>query len=197
MAREILRDLRVHGVRIRQTQLPGVLVFEPVVHRDDRGHLFESYRLDAAAAAGLPPFVQENQSLSARNTLRGLHYQLDRPQAKLVRVLQGAVFDVAVDIRRGSPTFGQWVAETLSAENRLQLYLPPGFAHGFLALEEPSEVLYKCSDYYSGAADQRGILWNDPALAIPWPCDGPLVSVKDGSLPPLTGERADLPIYRP
>ena len=180
---------------IRQTALPGVLVLEPTVHRDGRGHLFESFRSDVASRAGLPPFVQENQSLSSRDTLRGLHYQLSRPQAKLVRVLRGAILDVAVDIRRGSPTFGRWVAERLSAENCLQLYIPAGFAHGFLALEEPSEVLYKCSDYYSGPADQKGVAWNDPGLAIAWPIGTPLVSPKDAVLAPLRPERDDLPTF--
>ena len=188
-------------MQIRQTALPGVLLFEPVVHRDSRGHLFESFRLDTATSAGLPPFVQENQSLSGRDTLRGLHYQLDRPQAKLVRVVRGAVYDIAVDIRRGSPSFGRWVAEILSAENRRQLFIPAGFAHGFLALEDGSEVLYKCSDYYSGASDQRGILWSDPQLAIPWPSSEPVVSPKDAVLAPLRppgqpSDREDLPIYQ-
>jgi dTDP-4-dehydrorhamnose 3,5-epimerase len=145
------------------------------------------------ARAGLPPFVQDNQSLSAKDTLRGLHYQLDRPQAKLVRVIRGAIYDVAVDIRRGSPTFGRWFAETLTAENKLQLFVPVGFAHGFCALEDGTEVLYKCGDYYSGAADQRGVLWNDPGLAIAWPCTQPLVSDKDRTLLPLRPDRPDLP----
>jgi dTDP-4-dehydrorhamnose 3,5-epimerase len=183
-------------VEIRKTALAGVLLLEPTIHRDARGHLFESYRADRLAAEGIPPFVQENQSLSARDTLRGLHFQQIRPQAKLVRVLRGAVFDVAVDIRRGSPTFGRWVGQTLSAENGLQLYIPAGFAHGFLALEDPSEVLYKCSDYYSGPGDQHGIVWDDPTLAISWPCRTPLVSPKDAALERLRPEREDLPNYQ-
>jgi dTDP-4-dehydrorhamnose 3,5-epimerase len=182
-------------VEIRQTSLPGVLLIQPRVHADARGYLFESYRHDVLAKAGVPPFVQDNQSLSSKDTLRGLHYQLDRPQAKLVRVIRGAVYDVAVDIRKGSPTFGRWFGETLTAENKLQLFVPVGFAHGFCVLEDGTEVLYKCADYYSGPADQRGVLWNDPSLAIDWPCDSPLVSDKDRTLLPLTSDRGDLPDF--
>jgi dTDP-4-dehydrorhamnose 3,5-epimerase len=172
-----------------------VVVVEPKVHRDGRGFLFESYRFDQLQPAGLPVFVQENQSLSAKGTIRGLHYQLERPQAKLVRVLRGAVYDVAVDIRVGSPTFGQWVAETLTAENKLQLFIPAGFAHGFCVLEDATEVLYKCDNYYSGAADQRGVLWNDPQLAIPWPSAEVLISDKDRVLLRLSDARSDLPQF--
>jgi dTDP-4-dehydrorhamnose 3,5-epimerase len=183
-------------VEIRQTRIPGVLILTPQLHRDARGYLFESYRFDRLKEAGLPVFVQENQSLSAKDTVRGLHYQLLRPQAKLVRALRGAVVDVAVDIRRGSPTFGQWVAETLSSENKHQLFIPAGFAHGFCVLEDDTEVLYKCSDYYSGAADQKGVLWSDPDLGIPWPSSAaPLVSDKDRTLLPLRAERSDLPEF--
>jgi dTDP-4-dehydrorhamnose 3,5-epimerase len=183
-------------VEIRQTPLPGVLLIQPRVHGDARGHLFESYRRDVLDQVGIPPFVQDNQSLSGKGILRGLHYQLDRPQAKLVRVLRGAVYDVAVDIRRGSPTFGRWFGETLTAENKLQLYVPIGFAHGFCVIEDDSEVLYKCSDYYSGAADQKGVLWSDPDLGIPWPTSAtPLVSDKDRTLLPLRAERSDLPEF--
>jgi dTDP-4-dehydrorhamnose 3,5-epimerase len=184
-------------VEIRQTTLAGVLVLEPTIHRDARGYLFESYRTDELGAAGLPLFVQENQSRSTRDTLRGLHFQQIQPQAKLVRVLRGSIFDVAADIRRGSPTFGRWVGQTLSADNGLQLYVPAGFAHGFLALEDSTEVLYKCSDYYSGPADQKGVAWDDPTLAIDWPCRAPLVSPKDAVLERLGANREDLPIYRP
>jgi dTDP-4-dehydrorhamnose 3,5-epimerase len=183
-------------VEIRQTPLPGVLLIQPRVHGDTRGHLFESYRRDVLDRVGIPPFVQDNQSLSGKGILRGLHYQLDRPQAKLVRVLRGAVYDVAVDIRRGSPTFGHWFGETLTADNKLQLYVPIGFAHGFCVIEDDSEVLYKCSDYYSGAADQKGVLWSDPDLGIPWPTSAtPLVSDKDRTLLPLRAERSDLPEF--
>jgi dTDP-4-dehydrorhamnose 3,5-epimerase len=176
-------------VRINETALPGVLVLEPSVNRDPRGYLFESFRDDLFARAGLPKFVQENQTFSVRHTLRGLHYQLVKPQAKLVRVLSGAIFDVAVDLREGSPTFGHWVAETLSADNRKQLFVPAGFAHGFCVIDETAEVLYKCSDYYSGPADQHGVIWDDPSLAIPWPTQAPLVSEKDQLLPKLPDRR--------
>jgi dTDP-4-dehydrorhamnose 3,5-epimerase len=182
-------------VEIRETPIPGVLLIQPRVHGDARGHLFESFREDVLANAGLPRFVQDNQSRSSKGTLRGLHYQLERPQAKLVRVLRGSIYDVAVDIRRGSPTFGRWFAETITAENKLQLFIPVGFAHGFCALEEGTDVLYRCGDYYSGPADQRGVLWSDPALAIPWPCESPLVSDKDRILLPLTPNRGDLPDF--
>ncbi len=184
-------------MEIRKTSLPGVLLLAPAVHEDSRGYLFESFRADRAAEAGLPVFVQDNQSFSVAGTLRGLHYQLARPQAKLVRVLRGAIYDVAVDIRRGSPTFGRWTAELLSAGNRLQLYVPPGFAHGFCVPEgaEGAEVLYKCSDYYSGPTDQKGIRWDDPGLAITWPSAHPLVSPKDQQLQPLTLGRLDLPPF--
>jgi dTDP-4-dehydrorhamnose 3,5-epimerase len=182
-------------MEIRKLSLPGVLVVEPKVHQDPRGYLFESFRADVLTAAGIPAFVQENQSLSTRATLRGLHYQLDRPQGKLVRVLHGAVLDVVVDIRVGSPTFGRWLAEELSAENHRQLYVPPGFAHGFQVLTDVGEVFYKCTDYYSGAADQRGVAWNDPGLGIPWPISEPILSEKDRLLLPLDPARADLPRY--
>jgi dTDP-4-dehydrorhamnose 3,5-epimerase len=183
-------------VKILETSLPGVLLLEPTIHRDDRGYLFESFRADLMEKAGLPRFVQDNQSFSVRHTLRGLHFQLDRPQAKLVRVVAGSIYDVAVDIRQGSPTFGKWAAEVLSAENHRQLFVPAGFAHGFCVIDETAEVLYKCSDYYSGAADQRGVLWSDPGLAIDWPTRTPLVSDKDQKLSPLSGLSADrLPRY--
>jgi dTDP-4-dehydrorhamnose 3,5-epimerase len=170
-------------VQITETTLSGVLLIEPSVHRDNRGYLFESFRADRLEQAGLPRFVQENQTFSEVHTLRGLHYQLLKPQAKLVRVLSGAIFDVAVDLRPGSPTHGQWVSEVLSAENRRQLFIPAGFAHGFCVIEATAEVLYKCSDYYSGPQDQCGIVWNDPELGITWPTATPVVSQKDQILP--------------
>jgi dTDP-4-dehydrorhamnose 3,5-epimerase len=172
-------------MKIQETSLPGVLLLEPTVHRDGRGYLFESFRADVLEKAGLPRFVQDNQSFSVRHTLRGLHFQLLRPQAKLVRVLAGTIYDVVVDIRQGSPTFGKWHGEVLSAENHRQLYVPAGFAHGFCVVDETAEVLYKCSDYYSGPADQRGVLWSDPGLAIEWPTSSPVVSEKDQKLLPL------------
>jgi dTDP-4-dehydrorhamnose 3,5-epimerase len=183
-------------VKITPTDLPGVLLLQPEIFADARGDFFESFRADAAQAAGLPVFVQENQSRSGRGTLRGLHFQLDRPQGKLVRVVQGSIYDVAVDIREGSPTFGRWTAQVLSAENRLQLYIPPGFAHGFCALDEVADVQYKCTDYYSGGPDQRGVRWNDPALTIPWPRGDPQVNERDGSFALLNSGRSDLPRYQ-
>jgi len=183
-------------VKISPTALPGVILIEPKVHRDPRGLLFESYRKDVLDAAGVPAFVQDDHSRSQGGTLRGLHYQLERPQGKLVRVVRGSVFDVALDIRVGSPTFGQWLSELLSEENLRQMYIPPGFAHGFCVMGEEAEVLYRCTDYYSGPADQHGVLWNDPRLAIGWPTPTPLLSEKDRVLLPLDAERSDLPRYR-
>ena len=182
-------------MKITPTSLPGVLLLEPVVHHDDRGFFFECYRQDVLQAAGVPAFVQDNQSHSQRGTLRGLHYQLQRPQGKLVRVLQGTIVDVAVDIRVGSPHFGRWVAEELSAENKRQLYVPTGFAHGFCVVSETADVFYKVTDYYSGRADQLGVLWSDPGLGITWPSREPILADKDRALLPLDPARPDLPRY--
>lgn len=177
------------------TALEGVLVIEPRVFADARGFFFESYRADRYAAAGLPArFVQDNHSCSAPGTLRGLHYQLRHPQGKLIRVLRGSIFDVAVDIRRGSPTFGRWVGVDLSAENKRQLYVPPGFAHGFCVPHEGSEVEYKCTDFYA-PDDEHGIVWNDPTIGIDWPVASPLISDKDRGYQPLSSDRTDLPEY--
>lgn len=185
-----------YSVKITATQLPEVLLIEPKVFGDSRGTFFESFRANVFAEAGLPVFVQENQSSSVPGTLRGLHYQLDLPQAKLVRVLKGRVLDVAVDIRRGSPSFGQWEAVELSAENKRMLFIPAGFAHGFCVVgDEPADVFYKCSDYYSGAADQRGVAWNDAGLALPWPVKQPVLSEKDQTFAGLTLSRDDLPSF--
>jgi len=177
------------------TALPGVLVIEPRLFEDRRGFFFESYHAGRYAVAGLPErFVQDNHSRSVPGTLRGLHYQLLRPQGKLVRVVRGSVFDVAVDIRRGSPTFSRWVGVELSAANKRQLYIPPGFAHGYCVPREVSEIEYKCTDYYV-PEDDRGVAWNDQTIAIEWPVTSPLLSEKDQALAPLTGDRADLPVY--
>ena len=165
------------------TRIPDVLVIEPKVFGDDRGFFFESFNRRAFhEATGLNvDFVQDNHSKSARNVLRGLHYQLAQPQGKLVRVTQGEVFDVAVDIRKGSPTYGQWVGEILSAENKKQLWIPAGLAHGFVVLSETAEFLYKTTDYYA-PQHERCIAWNDPDLAIAWPIEGqPLLSAKDAT----------------
>ena len=160
-----------------------MLVIEPKVFGDARGFFFESWnRRDFARLVGRDvEFVQDNHSASARNVLRGLHYQLQRPQGKLVRVVAGEVFDVAVDLRRSSPTFGRWVGERLSTENHRMLWVPPGFAHGFVVLSEEAEFLYKATDYYA-PDDERTLLWNDPALGIAWPLAGePLLKPKDAA----------------
>lgn len=165
------------------TRIPDVLVIEPKVFGDDRGFFFESFNLRAFhEATGLNvDFVQDNHSKSAHNVLRGLHYQVEQPQGKLVRVTQGEVFDVAVDIRKGSPTYGQWVGEILSAENKKQLWIPAGLAHGFVVLSATAEFLYKTTDYYA-PQHERCIAWNDPDLAIAWPIEGqPLLSAKDAT----------------
>ncbi len=171
-------------MRARPTQLPGVLVLEPRVFQDERGFFYESFNAKTfEALTGVPGgFVQDNHSLSARGVLRGLHYQLGRPQGKLVRVVRGEILDVAVDLRRGSPTFGRWIGEVLSAENRLQMWVPEGFGHGFHVLSEGAEVLYKTTDSYS-PGDERCIRWNDPDLAIDWRNRGaePVVSSKDAA----------------
>lgn len=163
--------------------IPDVVLIEPKVFGDERGLFFESYnQAHFEQAIGKPvQFVQDNHSRSARNVLRGLHYQIQQPQGKLVRVVQGEVFDVAIDLRKNSQTFGQWVGEILSAKNKRQLWVPEGFAHGFVVLSEIAEFLYKTTDYYA-PAHERCILWNDPTLAIQWPCGiQPILSAKDAS----------------
>jgi dTDP-4-dehydrorhamnose 3,5-epimerase len=168
-------------MKITRTSIPEVLVFEPTVHGDSRGYFMETFRLaDFADAGDALNFVQDNQSKSSQGTLRGLHYQLNFPQGKLVRVLSGEVFDVAVDIRKNSPTFGQWVGELLSAENHKQLWVPPGFAHGFYVTSESAELSYKCTEYYH-PEDDHSLLWNDSSIAIEWPLvsNSPLLSDKD------------------
>ena len=161
--------------------IPGVYLIEPKVFGDDRGFFFESFnqaKFEAAIGRRVN-FVQDNHSRSVKNVLRGLHYQIRQPQGKLVRVVQGEVFDVAVDLRKSSLTFGKWVGEVLSAENKRQLWVPEGFAHGFVVLSETAEFLYKTSDYYA-PEHERCIAWNDPTIAIQWPIDGePLLSAKD------------------
>jgi dTDP-4-dehydrorhamnose 3,5-epimerase len=165
---------------IKKTKIPEVVVLEPKVFGDERGFFLESYNQKRFEEIGLGRnFVQDNHSRSARNVLRGLHYQLGQPQGKLVRVVAGAIWDVAVDLRRSSPTFGQWVAEEISAENKRMLWVPEGFAHGFVVISESADVLYKTTDFYAPSAE-RSLLWNDPQLGIPWPLSGePLLSQKD------------------
>lgn len=182
-------------MQVIATSLPGVLIVEPHVFQDDRGWFFESYHASRYAEAGLPErFVQDNHSRSAPRTLRGLHYQLKHPQGKLVRCVRGAIFDVAVDIRKGSPAFGKWVGVELSQENKRQLYLPPGFAHGFCVSEVVSEVEYKCTEFYH-PEDESGIIWNDPTIGIGWPVPNPILSDKDARYAPLAPERPDLPAF--
>lgn len=168
-------------MRVTPGALPEVLVLEPRVFGDERGFFLESYNQHVfREAAGIDAnFVQDNHSRSARNVLRGLHYQLKQAQGKLVRVVAGEVFDVAVDLRRSSPLFGRWVGQRLSADNKRMLWIPPGFAHGFLALSEFAEVLYKTTDYYA-PEHERCVMWNDPDIGVDWPLTGvPLVSEKD------------------
>ena len=167
-------------MKVFETDLPGVLVFDPLVHGDERGYFMETYRADDFSAHGVAgPFVQDNQSSSARGVLRGLHYQISRAQGKLVRVLSGRVFDVAVDLRKSSPTCGRWAGVELSGDNKRQLWVPPGFGHGFLVLSESAEFFYKCTDYYA-PEHERVIAWNDPELDIAWPVTtGMTVTVSD------------------
>jgi dTDP-4-dehydrorhamnose 3,5-epimerase len=162
-----------------ETELPGVVVLKPKVFQDARGSFAETYHEQKFADLGITvKFVQDNHSRSSRGTLRGLHYQLSRPQAKLCRVVEGEVFDVAVDIRRGSPTFAKWVGVILSAEEMNQIFIPAGFAHGFVVLSEKAQFLYKCSDFYDPGGE-GGVAWNDPELKIQWPITEPLLSGKD------------------
>ena len=169
------------AMKISPTKISEVLVLEPDVYADERGYFMETFRSSYLTNHGVElNFVQDNQSQSRIGTLRGLHYQLEFPQGKLVRVISGTVFDVAVDIRKSSSTFGNWVGETLSAENKKQLWIPPGFAHGFLVLSNSAELFYKCTEYYH-PEDDHSLLWNDPAVGIEWPLQNrePILSEKD------------------
>ncbi|MGK2858967.1 MAG: dTDP-4-dehydrorhamnose 3,5-epimerase [Thermoanaerobaculia bacterium] len=178
-----------------ETALPGVLIVEPKVWGDDRGFFMEVYHAARFAEGGITEaFVQDNHSRSSRGVLRGLHYQEPNPQGKLVRAVNGTIFDVAVDIRRGSPSFGRWVGVDLSAENKRQLWVPPGFAHGFCVTSESADVVYKCTALYEPSND-RGIRWDDPGIGIEWPPVEPLLSPKDAAAP-LLGEAPVLPVYR-
>ena len=173
-------------MRVTPTALPDVLLIEPKVFGDARGFFYESWNRRALADAGLDvEFVQDNHSRSSRGVLRGLHYQIVHPQGKLVRATQGEVFDVAVDMRRASATFGAHVAVVLSAENKRMVWIPPGFAHGFLVVSEVAEFLYKTTEYWR-PEHERTLLWNDPALAIDWPLSGPpILAARDAAAPPL------------
>jgi len=180
-----------------RTELPDVIIIEPDIYRDSRGFFLETYHEARYREGGIPgPFVQDNHSRSLRGTLRGLHAQSRRAQGKLVRVIQGEIFDVAVDVRRGSPTFGRWSAARLSAENFLQCWIPPGFLHGFYVLSESAEVEYKCTDLYD-PADEFGVVWNDPQIGIDWPVESPILSAKDRSLPRLAEIMDRLPAFGP
>jgi len=183
-------------VRVVKTELPGVLVIEPEVHADGRGFFLETYHAARYSEHGIDgPFVQDNHSRSTGGTLRGLHLQVRRPQGKLVRVIEGEIFDVAVDVRRGSPTFGRWVAVSLSADNFRQCYIPEGFAHGFCVVTPIAQVEYKCTDLYDPDSE-IGIAWNDPALAIPWPVRDPILSNRDRCHPTLAEVAERLPTLR-
>lgn len=176
-------------------ELPEVLLLELDVYADTRGHFFECFNEERFAALGLPThFRQNNQSRSVRHVIRGLHYQLEHPQGKLVQCIRGAVFDVAADIRVGSPTFATWTAVELCDEKKQLLWIPPGFAHGFCALSDVAEIQYQCTDLYD-RDDDRGVNWADPQLAIPWPAKTPILSDRDRALPPLSAAWAALPRY--
>lgn len=174
--------------------IPGVVVIEPDVHRDPRGFFLETYHTEKYQAGGIAGvFVQDNQSRSAGGTIRGLHLQRKHPQGKLIRVIEGEIFDVAVDVRRGSPTFGKWVGVTLSAENFRQCYIPQGFAHGFAVVSAVAQVEYKCTDIYD-APSEVGIAWDDPAIGITWPVTNPVLSDRDKRHPRLA-DVLDLPDF--
>ena len=174
--------------------IPGVIIVEPDVFEDRRGFFLETYHAEKYRAGGIADmFVQDNQSRSAGGTVRGLHLQLGRPQGKLIRVIEGEIFDVAVDVRRGSPTFGKWVGVTLSAANFRQCFIPKGFAHGFAVVSDVAQVEYKCTDFYD-ARSEIGIAWDDPAIGIAWPVSNPVLSDRDKRHPRLA-EIADLPAF--
>jgi len=182
-------------MKVRETTLPGVLVIEPRVFGDERGFFLETFNTRALAGSGIPErFVQDNHSRSTLGVVRGLHYQLSDPQGKLVHVARGTIFDVAVDIRVGSPNFGRWYGVELSDENLLSLWIPPGFAHGFCATSDVADVIYKCTSLYD-AADDRGVSWNDAGIGIDWPVGEPVVSAKDAGYAGLSDDRTDLPVY--
>ena len=173
-------------IKFFETALPGVVIVEPDIFRDERGFFMETYHQRRYAEGGMDClFVQDNHSHSHRGTLRGLHYQLKNGQAKLIYVSGGEIFDVAVDIRRGSPTFGKWVGTHLNDKNGRQIYIPRGFAHGFYTLSETADVIYKCTDFYA-PGDEYGILWSDPDIGIEWPEKNPLISKKDSRNPRLS-----------
>ena len=185
-------------MKVRPTELPGVLVLEPRVFRDDRGFFYEAFNeavFAEHAGSGLPTrFVQDNHSRSTENVVRGLHFQLRRPQGKLVTCVRGRIFDVAVDVRVGSPTFGRWTSMTLDGDTPQYIWVPEGFAHGFCTLSAVADVLYKCTDGYA-PDDDHGVLWSDASLGISWPVSDPIISSKDQRYSTLDSSRSDLPRY--
>ena len=182
-------------MRVVKSTIPDVLIVEPDVHTDGRGFFLETFHAGRYREHGIAgPFVQDNHSRSLGGTLRGLHLQIRHPQGKLIRVIEGEVFDVAVDVRRGSPTFGRWVGVALTADSFKQIYIPPGFAHGFAVVSAIAQVEYKTTDVYDPASE-IGIAWNDPALAISWPAANPILSARDQRHPTLAGVMDKLPVY--
>jgi dTDP-4-dehydrorhamnose 3,5-epimerase len=182
-------------LKFEKTPLPGVLIIEPDVYKDARGFFLETFHERKYAEAGvLGPFVQDNHSHSARGTLRGLHTQLKRPQGKLIRVVEGEIYDVALDIRRGSPSFGRWIGVRISGEDFRQLWIPPGFAHGFCVMSEVAHVEYKCTELYD-PSDELTLAWNDPSVAIAWPVAQPVLSKRDAAAPPLAALEGRLPLF--
>jgi len=184
-------------VKFVPAAIPGVVIIEPDVHMDPRGFFLETYQVEKYRAGGVPgTFVQDNHSRSTAGTVRGLHLQLRRPQGKLIRVIEGEIFDVAVDVRRGSPAFGKWVGLTLSAGNFRQCYIPPGFAHGFAVVSEVAQVEYKCTDVYDPGGE-LGIAWNDPQIGVQWPIAQPVLSERDQHHSSLSAVFTQLPSFAP
>ncbi len=182
-------------MKVTETNLPGVLIIEPRVFQDSRGFFLETYSAQRYEQAGVRgPFVQDNHSRSLKGTVRGLHLQVNQPQAKLMRAVSGSMLDVAVDVRVGSPNFGRWTSALLSGENFKQLYVPPGFAHGFAVLSDVVDVEYKCTDYYD-PGDELTVLWNDPAVGIEWPESKPTLSARDQGARPLAQLMDHLPRF--
>lgn len=183
-------------LKFTEKSIPDVILIEPTAFEDGRGFFMETFHSEKYAEIGIPrPFLQDNHSHSHRGTLRGLHYQLNHPQGKLVYVVRGEIFDVAVDIRRGSPGFGRWTGDLLSEKNKRQLYIPEGFAHGFCVLSETADVIYKCTDLYA-PGDEYGVFWADDAIGIRWPMEKPILSEKDLKSPALSDiEDEYLPLY--